>query len=391
MNTMFRTLSFARKSKGRGRKSDAQPSEGGDWPSTHDSPRTLNAPSEQGSRLMAGSGVVAAGGAGGGGAGCGAASGAASPRTDVFREVARIFVFVNLAAAVMAAELQPCEDDPGWKDPDGEGCVGFRVDPAFSCGHEGYEEACTRCCATCADTPNCKRIAAEDVIVTVTEGPTECGQADRVKVGDTLTMHYTGTIDESSKAGEPGHQFETSRGRDAFEVTIGVGQVIQGWDKGLVRLCVGARATMVIPPEMGYGERGAGGGAIPGGATLRFDVEVISVSEPPPFPDLFEELDVDQDGVLTPDEIVVHFRRKDSTAEMPLELMAREDQNQDGVVSRKEFGGPKMPRELCLEMLWEGTASVARDHFNELGFSVQWLCWRNDPAHGSTDDGKEEL
>ena len=90
-------------------------------------------------------------------------------------------------------------------------------------------------------------------------------------------MHYTGTIDQSSEKGEKGKKFDSSRDRGAtFDVQIGRGRVIQGWDKGLVGLCKGAKATLVIPPDMGYGDRGAGAD-IPGGATLNFDVEVVDI------------------------------------------------------------------------------------------------------------------
>ena len=98
---------------------------------------------------------------------------------------------------------------------------------------------------------------------------------------DKLKMHYTGTIDASSAAGEKGKQFDSSRDRGAtFDFEIGAGRVIQGWDEGLVGLCKGAKATLIIPPALGYGDRGAGAD-IPGGATLRFDVEVVDVAGSP--------------------------------------------------------------------------------------------------------------
>eukprot|EP00966_Prymnesium_polylepis_P125898 2911175-Prymnesium_polylepis.2 len=85
---------------------------------------------------------------------------------------------------------------------------------------------------------------------------------------------YTGTIDKSSQTGVPGKKFDSSRDRgNTFDFQLGAGRVIQGWDKGLVGLCVGAKAVLTIPPEMGYGGQGAGAD-IPGGATLSFDVEV---------------------------------------------------------------------------------------------------------------------
>ena len=111
---------------------------------------------------------------------------------------------------------------------------------------------------------------AAELDVKVYEGPTECSDEEKVKSGDYLTMHYTGTIDETSETGEKGSKFDSSRDRgQTFDVQIGVGQVIPGWDKGIVGLCKGAKAVLVIPPEMGYGANGAGS-TIPGGATVSF-------------------------------------------------------------------------------------------------------------------------
>ena len=91
---------------------------------------------------------------------------------------------------------------------------------------------------------------------------------------------------------------------------------------------------------MGYGANGAGGD-IPGGATLNFDVEVMSISEAPPEPNLFAELDVDGDGMLTPKEVLAHFQKRDPQAELPPGLMDQEDKDKDGFISWEEFGGPK--------------------------------------------------
>ena len=195
--------------------------------------------------------------------------------------------------------------------------------------------------------------------------------------------------DESSETGEHGKQFDTSRGRGVLERTIGVGELISGWDEGLIGLCKGAKAILVIPPEMAYGDRGAGGGVIPGGATLRFDVEIVSVAAPPPEPNLFDYLDVDKDGALTPEEIVKHFRAQDPNAELPPGLLEKEDENSDGVVSRDEFGGPRMPWPQCAEMLYRNAEPTA------LALSVRWLCQRDRerPARDavSGEAGKDEL
>lgn len=92
--------------------------------------------------------------------------------------------------------------------------------------------------------------------------------------GQTCVMHYTGWLWED---GAKGDKFDSSvdRGRP-FSFQIGVGQVIGGWDEGVLSMAVGGKRTLLIPPQLGYGARGAGG-VIPPNATLLFEVELLEL------------------------------------------------------------------------------------------------------------------
>ncbi len=102
------------------------------------------------------------------------------------------------------------------------------------------------------------------------------GNGAEIKSGQTALVHYTGWLYDAGAPENKGKQFDSSAGGEPFEFPLGAGAVIQGWDQGVVGMKVGGKRRLVIPPEMGYGNRGAGG-VIPPGATLLFDVELVEI------------------------------------------------------------------------------------------------------------------
>ncbi|XP_011255793.1 FK506-binding protein 2 isoform X2 [Camponotus floridanus] len=175
----------------------------------------------------------------------------------------------------------------------------------------------------------------------------------RSKKGDQLTMHYTGTLQDGSK-------FDSSLDRDQpFTFQLGVGQVIKGWDQGLLDMCVGEKRKLTIPPELGYGEKGAGN-VIPGGATLTFEVELMNISDSPPTANVFKEIDADKDNQLSREEVSDYLRKQVIEAEqagagenedvkkmladhdkLVEEIFQHEDKDKNGFISHDEFSGPK--------------------------------------------------
>ncbi len=103
---------------------------------------------------------------------------------------------------------------------------------------------------------------------------TKLGDGATAAAGDKVSVHYTGWL---YKDGAKGAKFDSSRDRgQPFQFTLGAQQVIAGWDEGVAGMKVGGERTLIIPPELGYGARGAGG-VIPPNATLMFDVELLGV------------------------------------------------------------------------------------------------------------------
>jgi FKBP-type peptidyl-prolyl cis-trans isomerase len=106
------------------------------------------------------------------------------------------------------------------------------------------------------------------------------GAGAEIKSGQTALVHYTGWLYDANAPENKGKKFDSSVDRnEPFEFPVGAGMVIKGWDEGVVGMKVGGKRRLVIPPDMGYGAAGAGGGLIPGGATLVFDVELVEIHQ----------------------------------------------------------------------------------------------------------------
>merc|ERR1711992_113170 len=181
--------------------------------------------------------------------------------------------------------------------------------------------------------------------------PDSCDKVARN--GDMLEMHYTGTLEDGTK-------FDSSVDRnEPFKFQIGVGQVIKGWEEGVLGMCVGEKRKLIVPPELGYGDQGAGD-IIPGGATLYFDIELLETEDGPPPVNVFKQIDNDVDNQISREELSGYLKQQveamqqaggeqAAQAEEMLkgqdglveEIFSHEDKDKDGYISHDEFSGPK--------------------------------------------------
>lgn len=174
--------------------------------------------------------------------------------------------------------------------------------------------------------------------------PKECERS--TKKGDLLSMHYKGTLDD-------GKVFDSSHDRsEPFKFQLGIGQVIKGWDEGLLNMCIGEKRRLTIPPHLGYGDSGAGD-TIPPKATLYFEVECVGIEDGPPSLNIFKEIDSDKDNQLSRDEVSDYIKKQIPEAEaagmkdfqdqdkLVEDIFQHEDKDKNGFISHEEFSGPK--------------------------------------------------
>lgn len=167
--------------------------------------------------------------------------------------------------------------------------------------------------------------------------------ARKAKRTDVLTLHYKGQL----KSGEV---FDSSYERsEPFSFQLGIGQVIRGWDQGLLDICAGEKRQLVIPPHLAYGDQAHD--KIPAKSTLIFDIECLKVEDGPNPVNVFKEIDLDQDNKLSRQEVEAFLKHQLSQAgeqhdaqdhgNMLEEVFKHEDRDNDGFITRDEFSGPK--------------------------------------------------
>jgi FKBP-type peptidyl-prolyl cis-trans isomerase FkpA len=131
--------------------------------------------------------------------------------------------------------------------------------------------------AETAPSPSQSKMDAK--ITQLQKTDTTVGTGNEALKGKVAVVHYTGWLYDPAAAEKKGRKFDSSVDRgQPFSFPVGAGRVIRGWDEGVVGMRVGGRRTLVIPPDMGYGSRGAGG-VIPPDATLLFEVELLEVRD----------------------------------------------------------------------------------------------------------------
>lgn len=125
--------------------------------------------------------------------------------------------------------------------------------------------------------PSSPQASSNNTAIEFTKTDVKVGEGAEAKSGQTVSVHYTGWLYDPAATDTHGKKFDSSRDRGSpFDFPLGASRVIKGWDQGVVGMKVGGQRTLLIPSDMAYGSRGAGG-AIPPNATLIFDVELLGI------------------------------------------------------------------------------------------------------------------
>ncbi|KAG1939973.1 peptidyl-prolyl cis-trans isomerase FKBP14 [Pimephales promelas] len=162
------------------------------------------------------------------------------------------------------------------------------------------------------------------------------------KYGDILLVHYDGFLESN------GTMFHSSRhhgDKNPVWFTLGIREVIKGWDKGLQDMCVGEKRKLTVPPALAYGKEGKG--KIPPESILIFDIEIMEIRNGPRSHESFQEMDLNDDWKLSKSEVKEYLRKEferhgyapnDTHHEVMVEdIFQKEDEDNDGYISSREF------------------------------------------------------
>ncbi|XP_018596094.1 peptidyl-prolyl cis-trans isomerase FKBP14 [Scleropages formosus] len=164
----------------------------------------------------------------------------------------------------------------------------------------------------------------------------------KTKLGDMLLVHYEGFLESN------GTMFHSSRilgDKHPVWFTLGIREVIKGWDRGLQNMCVGEKRKLTIPPTLGYGKEGKG--KIPPESTLIFDIELMEIRNGPRSHESFQEMDLNDDWKLSKEEVKEYLRKEFERHGYPAnsthhevmveDIFKKEDEDNDGFISAREF------------------------------------------------------
>ncbi|XP_029927869.1 peptidyl-prolyl cis-trans isomerase FKBP14 [Myripristis murdjan] len=184
------------------------------------------------------------------------------------------------------------------------------------------------------------KLPEPEVKIEVLHKPFMCYR--KSKYGDMLLVHFEGFLESN---GTMFHSSHHHGDKNPVWFTLGIREVLKGWDKGLQNMCAGERRKLTIPPGLAYGKEGKG--KIPPSSTLIFDIELIEIQNGPRSHESFQEMDLNDDWKLSKAEVSEYLKREfekhgysanDTYHEVMVEdIFKKEDEDNDGFISAREF------------------------------------------------------
>lgn len=185
-----------------------------------------------------------------------------------------------------------------------------------------------------------RKLPEPEVEIEVIHKPLMCYR--KAKYGDMLLVHHEGFLESN------GTMFYSSRihgDKNPVWFTLGIREVIRGWDKGMKDMCTGEKRKLTIPPSLAYGKEGKG--KIPPSSTLIFEVELVEIRDGPRSHDSFQKMDLNNDWKLCRQEVKEYLRKEfekhgyspnDTDHEVMVDdIFKNEDEDKDGFISTREF------------------------------------------------------